>query len=109
MRIVLSPEFISRLNELEMYVANKLSSPKAASDLVNEILDGCSLLERFPFLGREVSSQKGQESEFRLILVRHFMVIYCVTDEVVRVSTLIDGRSDEIKQILRNTDVEGRI
>ena len=46
MKVVLSPEFLSRLDNLKHYVTNELSSPKAASDLVDEILKDCSLLEK---------------------------------------------------------------
>ena len=102
MKVVLSPEFLSRLDNLEHYVTNELSSPKAASDLVNEILEDCSLLELFPMVGRRVVSQDNREAIFRMILVRHFMIIYdVVNDDIVRIVNIIDAHSNESSGIVK--------
>ena len=102
MRVVLSPEFLSRLDSLEQYVTNDLSSPKAASDLVDEILEDCSLLELFPMIGRRVVSEDNREAVFRMILVRHFMIIYdVVNDDVVRIVNMIDAHSNESNSIVK--------
>ena len=102
MKVVLSPEFLSRLDNLEQYVTNELSSPKAASDLVNEILEDCSLLELFPMVGRRVVSQDNREAIFRMILVRHFMIIYdVVNDDIVRIVNIIDAHSNESNSIVK--------
>ena len=102
MRVVLSPEFLSRLDSLEQYVTNDLSSPKAASDLVDEIMEDCSLLELFPMVGRRVVSEDNREAVFRMILVRHFMIIYdVVNDDTVRTVNIIDAHSNESKNIVK--------
>ena len=102
MRVVLSPEFLSRLDNLEQYVTNELSSPKAASDLIDEILENCSLLELFPMVGRRVIAQDNREAIFRMILVRHFMIIYDVVNEdVVRIVNMIDAHSNESNSIVK--------
>ena len=102
MRVILSPEFMSKLDNLEQYVARDLSNPKAASDLVDEILGDCSLLELFPMIGRRVVSEDNREAVFRMIQVRHFMIIYDVlNDDVVRIVNMIDASSNESNSIIR--------
>ena len=101
MKVVFLPEFVSRLDDLEHYVANELSSPDAASKLVDEIVDGCAVLEMFPYLGRTVVSENRPESEYRWILVRHYIVLYGISDGFVLISNLVDARSDELSRIVK--------
>lgn len=51
MRVVLSKEFMSRLDDLRDYLLSELMNENSADDVINGMLDNLSILESFPLAG----------------------------------------------------------
>jgi hypothetical protein len=56
MRIVLSEECMSRLDDLHDYITSELQMEDVADDVINRLLDRLSVLESFPLAGNKLES-----------------------------------------------------
>ncbi len=95
MRIVLSREIISRLNDLHDYILSESKNEDVADDAISEMLDGLSILESFPFVGVELDGEDVPSKGIRYILISSHVFLYEVDGNTVFVSNLVDTRTKE--------------
>ena len=69
---------------------------------VKTILDGCSLLEMFPFMGSALVSNN-EQTNIRILYIEDFAILYEVGESDVYVTRALDTRKLEYGY-LRNTN-----
>jgi len=95
MRIVLSREIISRLDDLHDYILSESKNEDVADDVIIEMLDGLSILESFPYAGVELDGGDAPRKGIRYILISSHVFLYEVDGNTVFVSNLVDTRTKE--------------
>ena len=96
-KLQFSPEALSDLEEIHVYITEELSNPEAASDVVSRILDAADRLEDFPKSGAMLSSVTGIPSDYRFIPVQRYLVFYRILTNKVYVDRILYGRRDYMR------------
>lgn len=97
MRLRYTPQAIHDINEIKAYISTSLRNETAAKRIASVILQGCTKLKTFPFLGFSVRDRYGIDSEDRILLCENYIAVYTVEENIISVSRIIDGRQDYIR------------
>lgn len=99
---------LADLENARSYISNNLKNCKAATKLLNEIVQSCKQLKDFPNLGRPLIDPDGTITNYRLLVIRNQIVIYEIIEDTVRIHRILDGRTDYLRMILnQDTDIVG--
>ena len=93
MKVLLSKEFMSRLDDLHAYILEDSRSMKVADDVIDSILDNISILGVFPQAGKVLVREDGTEVGMMYIVFDPYIVTYEIMDNTVFVSNIIDTRT----------------
>ena len=94
------PAAISDLQETAAYIRDTLQNPAAAERLTQKVLHGISLLKENPFMGTMLSSRyESFPSDIRYLVINRQMVFYEVTDTVIEIIRILDGRTDYLTKL----------
>ena len=91
MRVRLSPQAESELDDIWYYTATESSSIEIAQRLLDAITDRFALLSNRPFLGRRRDDLK---IGLRSVVVSEYVIIYRVEDESILILHVLHGRRD---------------
>lgn len=87
------------LMDIATYIADQLNAPKAAMDLLNTLDKSISRLKQFPFSCKVYQPIKDLQSEYRLLPVNNYAVLYIVTGQVVEIHRIIYAKMDLSKMM----------
>lgn len=88
------------LNDIIDYIVDIIKEPKAALDLV-DLLDGSILrLQQFPYACRVYQFIELLQLEYRMLIVKNYLVFYVVNEDVVEIHRIIYAKMD-ITKIIR--------
>lgn len=88
----------SDINRALDYLIDTLGAPKAADDLLNELDKTLDRLSAFPYAGGYFQSSQPLQEEVRYVLVKGFVLYYCVYPDRVEIRRFLHGRQDRQKQ-----------
>jgi len=95
--ILYRPLAVRDLNEIYLYIADTLKSPKAAGSLLDAIEKSVQRISEHPFSCRIFQHEPPLPEEFRLLLVKNYAVFYVVHDETVEIRRIVYARMDFTK------------
>ena len=82
------------LKGITIYIALELKEPAIARKLVNLIEEKIRGLAEFPFMCREYQPVKPLEEKYRIMVVKNYLVLYVVFDDIVEIRHVVHGRMD---------------
>ena len=78
------------LDELHLYISQ--DDPRAADKMVNSILDAVENLILFPSIGSSVNEKIDIWGDYRMIVVKPYLIFYRVIDKDVTIYRILHGR-----------------
>jgi len=78
------------LDEIHFYIAN--DSLLAADKTINSILDAVDRLEIFPLMGTVITGKISLSSDYRMMVIKPYLVVYKVVDMKVIVYRILHER-----------------
>ena len=95
MRLKYRPAAIADVQRAADYIEKVLKNRSAAQRLKTKILQGVSLLKENPQMGTLLSSKyDGLDTSIRFIVISKQLVFYEISDDVVEIIRVLDGRTD---------------
>ncbi len=92
MKIRVSPQARSDLDEIWLYVAKESGAEDAATRLIEFIAGKFALFCRFPYIGRSLRSER--HPEVRTFAVQHYVVFYRPLASEIRILRVIHASRD---------------
>jgi len=80
------------LEAITDYIADTLKAPKAALDFIDAVEDGINRLREHPYSCRVYHPIKPVEPEYRVLVVKNYLVFYVVLDDTVEIHRVVYGR-----------------
>jgi addiction module RelE/StbE family toxin len=74
------------------YITDTLKAPKAAMDFLDAVEAGVSRLLEHPFSCRIYQPVKPVDLEYRVLVVKNYLVFYVVLEGVVEIHRIVYGR-----------------
>lgn len=76
------------------YITDHLKSPKAASNLLDEVEESILLLRKFPFRCKIYQQGRNLKKEYRLLSVKNYAIFYVVEDLKIEIHRIIYAKMD---------------
>lgn len=92
--VKISPEALKDLDEIYDHIAHALSSPDAADNTINIILDKTDLLSSSPETGTQLLFDNGLNSGYRYMVSDNYLAFYRITESCVFIDRIIYGKRD---------------
>lgn len=105
-KIRVTPVALNDLKEIKEYIADELSNPIAANNVIKRIIDDYSLLEVSPHMGTPLSSKIHIKTDFRFLLSGNYLVFYKADKNYISIYRILHGRRDYLKIIFDDIDFE---
>ena len=96
-RIEYLPIAVKDLSEIIDYISDVLSSPKAASDLIDEMNHRISFLAAHPGIGRKYKTDQDLDYPYRILQIRNYAVFYTIVEDTVEIHRIIYSKMDLTK------------
>ena len=101
MRIKYRPAAIADIQQTSDYLKTVLKNPTAAASLRSKIMYGISLLKENPSMGALLNSKyDGVESNYRFIVISKQIIFYELTDDLIEIIRVLDGRTDYLSKLI---------
>lgn len=100
MRLRYTPEAKQDLLALQDYIANTLYNSPAAERIVRSITASCSKLKQYPKMGTSMKEKTGYDTDLRLTICKHHVVVYRLDNDVISVARILNERQDYIRVLL---------
>lgn len=97
-RVEIAPQALKELFAIRSYIEEELESPMAAANVVRQLMDAITKLDRFPLRNR-VLAQLPDGRELRRVRAGNYVAFYTVVADEVSVLTVLFGKSDLEKRI----------
>ena len=97
MRLQYTSQAIEDMKEIQSYIQNNLQNPQAATRIIKNILDTCSMLKNHPNAGFSVQAKIDRETDFRCLVIGNYLAFYRTEDSVISVARILDGRQDYLQ------------
>jgi addiction module RelE/StbE family toxin len=94
------PLAVKDLEGIVDYIADTLQAPIAAMDLLDAVETGIHRLLDHPYSCRLYQSPKPLDFEYRVLVVKNYLVFYVIADDIVEIHRVIYGRRN-LPQIMR--------
>lgn len=100
-KVIVTKDAHDDVDEALDYIANRLQNPIAAKNLLDKIEEAYNELEFNPYMYQECSNERLQGKGYRKVVVKNYIIIYCVNDneKTVYVLRMFYGRRDYAKLI----------
>jgi toxin ParE1/3/4 len=92
MRIRLSPQARTDLDELWIFIARESASQALATRVVAAITDKFALFAKFPFIGKSLDTSK--HPNLRSFPVDHYVIFYSTRPGEIRILRIIHASRD---------------
>ena len=89
-KIIYLQRALDDLDDIHLYITN--DNLKAANKMVNDILDAIGTLETFPFAGSSVSDRLDLKGNYRMIVVKPYLVFYRVTNKQITIYRVLHNK-----------------
>ena len=100
MKLKYRPAAIDDLQRAADYIEKVLKNPTAAKSFKTRILHGISLLKENPKMGTLLSGKyDGLHTSMRFIVISRQLVFYGISDDIVEVIRILDGRTDYLARL----------
>ena len=105
MRLKYRPAAIADVRRAADYIEKVLKNRSAAQRLKTKILQGASLLKENPQMGTLLSSKyDGLDTSIRFIVISKQLVFYEISDDVVEIIRVLDGRTDYLVHLFETIE-----
>ena len=105
MKLVFSKSVVEDIDSVIDYIGNNLSNPSAADSFKKTLFERIDMLKESPFLGERLPDRlQIEDSDFRRLVVKNYILVYEVTDSAVIIQRLFYGRR-EWMAILNNQNL----
>ena len=105
MRLKYRPAAIADIQRAADYIEKVLKTRSAAQRLKTKILQGASLLKENPQMGTLLSSKyDGLDTSIRFIVISKQLVFYEISDDVVEIIRVLDGRTDYLVHLFETIE-----
>ena len=88
-KIVYLPVARNDLIDIVSYISEQLKAPQSAQNLLTEMSTSIQKLAKFPYSCRVYHSPQPLDDEFRLLVVKNYLVFYVVTQDTVEIRRVI--------------------
>ena len=89
-----SAEALQDLDNIADYMILEFDGTEVAARTISHITSSIDILMDFPKMGAPLSSITDIESNYRFIVVEHYMVFYRVEDVDVYIDRILHGKRD---------------
>ncbi len=86
--------FRQDLHKIYFYIADTLSAPQAAGNLLDEIEEAVNRVAVFPFAYRVFQHDPPLPEEFRMVPVKNYALFYVVNGDTVEMRRIVYARMD---------------
>lgn len=93
-RLVYLPLALKDLENTVNHIADTLKNPQAAYDLIDTLDKTLGQLQHFPYLGKAYQPVQPIELDYRVLLVKNYLVFYVVTYQTVEIHRVIYKKTD---------------
>lgn len=81
------------------YITNVLKAPKSAIDLLDDLEAAIFRLQDFPFSCKIYQIEEQLDTEYRILIVKNYLVFYVAKDHTIEIHRIINGRIDLKKNL----------
>lgn len=103
-----SPEALRDLDEIWDYIALELSSPSAAENTVNGIMDTADKLKEFAKIGAPLSSIVDVETDYRFLLSGSYILFYRAEGTDIFVDRILYAKRDYLRVLFSDQQQEDK-
>ena len=82
------------IEQIVLYISECLYAPNAALDLLNKIDKTIDNLKTFPLAHPVHETTKSLDFEYRMILVKNYLIFYVVTKDIVEIQRVLYSKMD---------------
>ncbi|MDD4509478.1 MAG: type II toxin-antitoxin system RelE/ParE family toxin [Oscillospiraceae bacterium] len=82
------------LSSAVKYLAETLSAPKAAAELLDELDETVNRLAQFPYAHELYRTDRPMKDEIRKVPIKDFVLYYTVLQDCVEIHRFLHGRRD---------------
>ena len=82
------------LSEIILYIADDLSAPSAARALLADFDDSIKRLRQFPYSCKVYQPIATLENEYRILMVKNYLVFYVVKENEIEIHRIIYAKMD---------------
>lgn len=86
------------INRALDYLIDTLNAPKAADDMLDELDRMFDRLSAFPYVGGYLQTSQPLQEEVRYVLIKGFVLYYCVYPDRIEIRRFLHARQDRQKQ-----------
>lgn len=105
MKLKYRPAAIEDIQRASDYIEKVLKNRSAAQKLKARILQGASLLKENPHMGVSLSSKYDDlDTSIRFIVISKQLVFYEISDDVIEIIRVLDGRTDYLARLFDITE-----
>ena len=89
-KIIYLQKALDDLDEIHLYISN--DNIIAADKMINKIFDAVERLKIFPFIGSSVSDKLAVKGDYRMIVVKPYLVFFRVIEKQVTIYRVLHGK-----------------
>jgi len=89
-KLIYLQKALDDLDELHLHISQ--DNIKAAKDMIDRILSSIERLALFPFSGAPVRDKLGAEKDYRMLVVKPYLVFYRVEGNNVYINRVLHGK-----------------
>ena len=80
-KILFSPSFAEKVEDIYLYISKKLKEKKIAKDTIISIKNRILMLERFPYAYPKINIRNKLKSTYRKMIVKNYVIVYNVDEK----------------------------
>lgn len=99
--IKVTKQAYGQMREIVLYIANELSAPEAAENLLNKMQEAVNTLSEMPKRHSLVDEEPWRSESIRKIVVKNFFIYFWVDDKNMRVqvTAVIYAKRNQLVQL----------
>lgn len=101
-KLRINPLAADDLVKIKNYITKELENPKAAINIINQIIDTYENLKKFPKLGKMLSNQINIDTDFRYIISGNYIIFYRVDKEYISIYRILYAGRDYLRILFPN-------
>ena len=98
-KILISPEFRNDLIGISDYLSFLTDDPERVDKLTESLLDAVDQLAVFPRMGKKLYLPGGEDSGYRCVVHKQYMIVYIVREETVYVARIVHTSQDYLRRL----------
>jgi plasmid stabilization system protein ParE len=98
-KILISPEFRNDLIGISDYLFYLTDDPERVDKLTESLLDAVDQLAVFPKIGKKLYLPGSEDSGYRCVVHKQYMIVYIVREETVYVARIAHTSKDYLRRL----------